>query len=112
MSKHQGLLLTIGGAPNTPHVLEGLPGYYFPAVPHPVGDGCDLSVEDAQAAAKSRPSALKLVEIKPGDLESARQIHADALAAGRNELPVARRDGRAADDASRTKDQTDAVKGA
>jgi hypothetical protein len=110
MSKHQGLLLTIGGAPNTAHVLEGLPGFYFPAVPHPVGDGCDLSLEDARTAAKERPTALKLVEIK--NLAEAQAVQADALTAGRNELPVARRDGRAADDVSRTEDHTDAVKGA
>lgn len=111
MSKHQGLLLTIGGAPNTPHVVEGLPGFYFPAVAHPVGDDCDLSLADAKEAAKA-PSAVKLVEIKPADLEECKTVHADALALGRNELVAARRDGRAADDASRTKDHTDAVKGA
>jgi hypothetical protein len=109
MPKYQGLLLVEGGAPNTPHVIEGLPGFYFPEVPHPAGEGCDLTLEDAKAAVK-RLFNLKLVEIKAGDLEDCREIHAEAIALGRNELVAARRDGRAADDPSRTKDHHDAVK--
>lgn len=106
--KPQGLLLILGGAPTTPHVLEGLPGYYCPDVPHPVGDDCDLSLQEGKTAVKERPDVLKLVDI--ADLKDAQEVHAAAIAAGRNERRAARKDGRAADDPSRTKDEHDAVK--
>jgi hypothetical protein len=109
-SKLYGLLLKLGGAPNTPHVLEGLPGYYYPEVPHPVGEGCDISLEAARAAAKEHSDALELVVIPAGSIEEARALHGEAKAAGRNELREASRDGRARDDVSRTEDEHDAVK--
>lgn len=106
--KHQGLLFVYPGAPNTPHVIEGLPGYYSPAVPHPVGD--DLSLEAAKAAVKQHPDLLKLVDIPAGKVEEAAAHHRGLVSAGRNELVQARRDGRAQDDVTRTKDEHDAVK--
>lgn len=106
--KRKGLLLTLGGAPNTPHVIEGLPGYFSPTVPHLVGD--DLSLDAAKQAVKDHPDLLKLVEVSAGDVTGAEEAHAAFIAEGRGALLEARRDGRAEDDASRTTDEHDALK--
>lgn len=106
----KGLLLTLGGAPNTPHVIEGLPGYYSPTVPHIVGEGADVPLELAKTAAKEHSDVLDLVSVKAGDVDDALAAHKDFVAEGRGALLEARRDGRAEDDPSRTEDEIDALK--
>lgn len=103
----KGVLLILGGAPNTPHVIEGLGGYFSPTVPRLVGD--DFSLEVAKQAVKDHPDLLKLVDVSAGDASDARSAHADFVAEGRNALLEARRDGRAKDDASRTDDEAAAL---
>lgn len=107
-NKAKGLLLTLGGAPNTPHVIEGLPGYYSQSVPHLVGD--DLSLEAAKQAVKDHPDLLKLVDVSAEAATKAEEGHAAFVAEGRGALVEARRDGRAGDDPSRTRDEHNAIK--
>jgi uncharacterized protein with WD repeat len=107
--KRQGLLLTLGGAPASPHVIGGLRGFYRPDVPTLVGEKGDvLSLEEAQRAAKDHSDVLKLVEVS--DVKEAEEAQARAQADSRNELLEARRDGRAHDDVSRTQDEINAAK--
>jgi len=109
--KRHGLILTLGGAPASPHVVSPLPGYYRPDVPHLVGGPeDDLTLAEAREAAKNH-DILELVEVTPADAEAAEAVAEQDLAAGRNALADVRRDGRAGDSPSRAKDEADAVKG-
>jgi hypothetical protein len=109
--KRYGLILTLGGAPASPHVVSPLPGYYRPDVPHLVGEpGDDLTLEEAKEAAKEHDS-LKLVEVSATKESQAEEVAANDLSAGRNALIDARNDGRASDAPSRAQDEASALKG-
>ena len=109
--KRYGLILTLGGAPATPHVVSPLPGYYRPDVPHLVGEADDdLTLAEARAAAKEHDS-LELVEVSTETEKQAVEIAARDIHAGRNGLIDARRDGRAGDAPSRAQDEAAALKG-
>lgn len=109
--KRYGLILTLGGAPASPHVVSPLPGYYRPDVPHLVGEaGDDLSLEQARAAVKEH-DILELVEVPSALEQEAEEVAAKDLQAGRNALNETRRDGRAADAPSRAQDEAKALKG-
>jgi hypothetical protein len=110
--KRFGLILTLGGAPASPHVVSPLPGYYRPDVPHLVGGpDDDLTLEQAKEAAEEH-DCLKLVEVSATKEEAAEEAAAADLQAGRNALIDARRDGRAGDAPSRAQDEAAALKGA
>ena len=111
-SKRYGLLLTLEGAPATPHVLAGLPGHFRPGVPRPVGgDGDALTLDQAKTAVKERKDVLELVEITSTNFtvaEAEKLAEQDAKAA-RAQL----RDAAAVADGaevSRVEDETKAVK--
>jgi hypothetical protein len=109
--KRQGLLLTLGGAPASPHVVSPLPGYYRPDVAHLVGEaGDDLTLDEAKAAVKNHSDILELVDVSAADVERAEAVATQDLAAGRNALGDARRDGRTEDSRSRAKDEATALK--
>jgi hypothetical protein len=111
MAKRHGLILTLGGAPASPHVVTPLPGYYRPDVPHLVGGpDDDLTLEEAKAAAKEH-DILKLVEVSAADAKEAEGVGEEDIAAGRNALSEARRDGRAGESPSRATDEANALKG-
>lgn len=111
-SKRYGLILTLGGAPAVPHVVAPLPGYYRPDVAHLVGGpDDDLTLAEAKEAAKEH-DIVELVEVSAGDVSDAEETRDEDLAAGRNAVTEARRDGRAEDSPSRAKDEVDAQKGA
>lgn len=63
----KGLLLTLGGAPETWHTVEGFPGYFHPRIPVPVGEPGFTPLEAAQAATKAEGTPLKLVTVKNCD---------------------------------------------
>lgn len=63
----KGLLLTLGGAPETWHTVEGLPGYFHPKIPVPVGEPGFAPLEAAEAAHKATGTPLKLVTVKNCD---------------------------------------------
>lgn len=109
--KRYGLILTLGGAPASPHVVSPLPGYYRPDAPHLVGGpDDDLTLEEAKAAAKEH-DILELVEVSAGEEKEAAEVAERDLQAGRNALTDARRDGRAEDAPSRAQDEAAALKG-
>lgn len=83
----QGLILTLGGAPNTPHCIPGVPGLFRPDVATPVGEGCNISLEDAKAL-DAGPEDLALVEIE--DVYAAEKAAADAKKASKRALRDAR----------------------
>lgn len=111
-SKRHGIRLILGGAPNTPHTLAGLRGFYRPDIPTPVGQPGDVieDLDEAKKAVAERKDAIQLVEIPSGDVAAAEAQVAADLEAGRNGVADARRDGRASDDSSRFSDERNAVK--
>ena len=105
-AKRYGLLLTLGGAPNTPHTVQGLPGYYRPDIPTPVGGDGELSLEAAREAAKNNDD-LKLVELSGKRLADAEELAEATMKAARKHrtaLPDA--------EAVRRSDEATAMKGA
>lgn len=59
-----GLRLTLPGAPCTPHNLPGVPGFYWPDRPTPVGgDGDPVTLEHAQQLAADPAVNLELVDV-------------------------------------------------
>lgn len=111
-SKRHGIRLVLGGAPNTPHTLAGLRGFYRPDIPTPVGQPGDVieSLDEAKKIAAERKDALELVEIPAAEVAAAEAQIKEDLEAGRNGVAAARRDGRASDDSSRFADERNAVK--
>lgn len=113
MAKRHGLILTLGGAPATPHMVSPLPGYYRPDVPHLVGgEGDDLTLDEAKEAAKEHGDILKLVDVSEAKVAEAERVHAEDVARGKGALQEARRTGQLDDFPSRSKDEIDALKGA
>lgn len=111
-TKRHGIRLIVGGAPNSPHTLAGLRGFYRPDIPTPVGQPGDVieDLDEAKKAVAARKDAIELVEISADQVAAAEgQIESD-LEAGANGLVAARKDGRASDDSSRFADERNAVK--
>src|SRR5256885_15085732 len=69
---HPAVRLTLGGAPASPHVIVGLPGYYMPNEPTPVGGDGELSVEEAHEAAAEPGMHLEVVDVAASEIEAAR----------------------------------------
>lgn len=82
--KKLALTFTLGGAPNTPHVVDGLPGYFQTGKVTPVGGVGEPSEEQAKACDKDPGCDVKLTTVSPGDLEKAREWQQEVrqLAAG------------------------------
>lgn len=89
--KRFGLLLNLGGAPNTPHVIPGLPGYYRPDVPTPVGGSGEYDLDAAKTAGKDASIPVDLVEIKAGDVQDAVDVTTRDLMEGTAGVAEARR---------------------
>lgn len=80
-AKRYGLRLTLPGAPNTPHTIAGLQGYYWPTMATPVGEAGELPLEVARKAAADPGVFLELVDITDADA----QVNKQALDAFRAE---------------------------
>ena len=100
-AKRYGLRLTLPGAPNTPHMIAGLNGYYWPTMATPVGEAGELPLEIARKAAKDPGVYLELVEMTDAEATSAKdaidafraengRYLADAVKAGGAEGQIAR----------------------
>jgi hypothetical protein len=74
------LLLTLGGAPATWHLVEGV--YVHPDVPSPVGEMGEPTVEKAEALAAADGCRVKLVEITAAEAADARAARAAARGEG------------------------------
>jgi len=61
--KLMGLVLTLGGAPNTWHSVNGFDGLYHPSIPVLLDD-VGVHEEQAQAAHANEGCPLALVEVK------------------------------------------------
>lgn len=70
--KQYGLRLTLGGAPNTPHVIPGL-GYVQVDPPAPVGGPGEPSLERARRAAEDPGCSVELVELTAKEATAARE---------------------------------------
>lgn len=91
--KHLGLRLTLGGAPDTPHTIPGLPGQYRPSRATPVGGQGEPTEEQAREADKKRGTAVELVELTEKELEKARELHNLDVEAARSGVLLAAQDG-------------------
>lgn len=91
MANH-GLLLTLGGAPLTPHRItipdseapgvDGfLPGEYHPTIPTPLDDVPGMTLERARKLDADPSVHLKLVDLDPKAAEAAAKAEAERLAA-------------------------------
>lgn len=70
-AKRYGLRLALPGAPNTPHTVAGLQGYYWPSMATPVGAPGELPLEVARKAAADEGVHLELVEITEAQAQQA-----------------------------------------
>lgn len=109
--KNYGLRLKLGGAPDTPHVISGVPGLYWPSAPTPVGGPGDaVTDEDAKRYSAQEGIPLELIEFPASE----RQMHEERIAAAMEEamtgIASARRDGPEGNEADRINDQITAVK--
>lgn len=84
-AKNWGLILTLGGAPDSPHSIHGVVGLYRPDVPTPVGGINQMPLKQAAALADDKKYPLELVEV--ADVEEAeatiKKDHAEAQKAHR-----------------------------
>lgn len=71
--KLPALRLTLGGAPNTPHFIVGLPGFYFSNDFTPVGGEGELTFEQAQAAHDDEGCHVALCWVGPRTIANARK---------------------------------------
>lgn len=89
-AKHPALILTLGGAPNGPHRIEGLPGFYRPDVPTPCDGPGEPSLEQAQAVAGDPGCAVALIYLTDAQVKAAREQRAEDLAVATNAFLEAR----------------------
>lgn len=107
-SKIKGLRLTVGGAPNTPHIVPGLPGLYYPHKATPVGGPGEATEEQAKEATKGRGSAVELVDMTAKEVDEARESLAEVREAARKGILERRRDAEGAE-AELVRDQAAAL---
>ena len=108
--KVKGLRLTVGGAPLTPHIVPGLPGFYYPHKATPVGGPGEATLEQAQEAAKGRSASVELVEMSQKEADDAREALAEVSEAARKGVLERRRDAEGAE-ADLLRDHAAAVSG-
>jgi hypothetical protein len=93
MAKRQGLRLNLPGAPLSPHAVPGVPGFFWPDVPTPVGGEGELDLKTARELSDDKGTHLELVEIAPSKVKEAEELAAQTLEAARKGIADARRDG-------------------
>jgi hypothetical protein len=108
--KRYGLRLALPGAPNTPHTVPGVPGFYSPNAATPVGEEGELSFETAREVAKEEANYLELVTLTPKEAEAAVELAAETLEAARKGIAEARADGPEGAEVQRIKDEQAAAK--
>lgn len=90
-----GLRLTLPGAPDTPHVVPGVPGLYRPGRPTPVGGpGDPVTTEEARELSGDPGVPLTLVDMSAREADAARAEIAGAVDQARSALNTARREAR------------------
>lgn len=87
----KGLVLTLGGAPNTWHTVDGYDGLFHPVHPVLIED-IGLDLERAQKAHDKPGTCLELVDVD--DPDAARENYAEAIRGSRRAVRDAIDDGR------------------
>lgn len=91
----QGLRLTLPGAPDTPHVIPGVPGLYRPGTPTPVGGDTDVvTLERAREIDADEGVPLGLVDMTVQEADAARAEFARHVDEARGALTTARLEAR------------------
>ena len=108
-SDTQGLVLSLKGAPETPHTIVGLRGQYRPDRPTPIGGEGEVTLAEAKAAIDSG-APLKLVDIPKTKVDDFRELAAAELHEARAGITAARKDGLEGAETGVLADQIDAVK--
>ena len=106
--KHYALRHTLGGAPNTPHIVPGV-GYVQADPPAPVGGHGEPSLDAAVRAAEDPGCAVELVTLTEAKAAKAREHYAHVRDEGRVALKHASRDKTVPED--RIEDEAGAVTG-
>jgi hypothetical protein len=109
-NKPCGLVLTLAGAPLTPHTVVGFRGQYRPDRPTPIGGDGQVTVDEANAAIAAG-APLELVNIAKTKLDELQQLANEDLAAARTGAVQARQDGPVGGETGVLSDHADAVKG-
>lgn len=105
-----GLILDLGGAPPTAHVVVDLPGIFRSDVPRPVGHEGELSLDAAKHYDESDSYHLKLVEIDESKVDEYHQILNSDLKSLERALPAARKAARTNTALSVIEEQSRAIK--
>lgn len=71
-AKVPALILTLGGAPASPHTVDGLPGMYRPDRPVPVGGPGEATPAQAKAADADPGVPVQIVHVPEGDVPALR----------------------------------------
>lgn len=87
---HAALVLTLGGAPSSPHRLADAPGYYRPDQPTPVGGPGEPTLEHAKQLAAAPGAPVQLVYLTDRQQHEARGRHAQDIADARAAVVAAR----------------------
>lgn len=66
------LLLTLGGAPTSPHSVTGAPGFFRPDRPTPVGGPGEATLSQAKQLDDDPGVPLKLVRVAASEVASLR----------------------------------------
>lgn len=82
--KVKGLRLTLGGAPDSPHQIPGLAGYYLPSRVTPVGGPGETPLEVAEEFAGRKEPSVELVEISEAQADKEREFQAELVVRGRH----------------------------
>lgn len=75
------LLLNLPGAPDSPHLVDGIPGVFHPRVPVAVGEGHPITLERAQELDADPGCPLKLTTATADELTDGEQLNATVAAA-------------------------------
>lgn len=80
-TKVNALLLTLGGAPEEWHIIQGV-GFVHPKVPSPVGGEREPSLERARELSKDPGCEVKLIQVSEAKAAEGRKLRDEARSVG------------------------------
>jgi hypothetical protein len=104
--KVPALKLTLGGAPDTWHIV-GTDAYVHPTIPSPVGGDGECTLDRAKELDKDPGAEVELVYVTEKQAEDGRKARTEARDAGVSAAREARKQGKkaTAEEAERVKDE-------
>ena len=108
--KPVGVILTLTGAPETPHTVVGLRGQYLPNRATPIGGPGEITVAEVEAAI-ANGAPLEIVSVSKSKLEGLRAESAQDLEDARRGAAIARQGGLVGAEQAVLNDHVEAVKG-